>query len=220
MNKLFFYLFFLLSLSFYGQNNEAVYYDSNWSLCQKKEAKYYRIYNSYDKDSKTWEIKTYYINGTIQWIGRVKNNDPKATKCSSAQCHGIATWFNENGNKSSERTYMNGVLNGTALSYNDKGVITLSLNFINGKILKKPTSKPIYIKNNSTNNRSKYYSYSVSGYGNDNSVYGDISVNKNGGSGTIYDENDNEISIDLEWTGKGTLEGYDEDGNYYELEVE
>jgi hypothetical protein len=220
MNKLIIYLFLLFSLTFYAQNTEPTYYDSDWNICQIDKAKYYRIYNSYNKYSKTWNIKTYYKSGTIQWIGSVKNNDPKATDCKSAKCHGIATWFNENGYKSSERTYMNGILNGTTLIYNNKGVITLSLNFKNGKILKKPTSKSIYIKNNSTNNSSKYYGYSVSGYGNNNSVYGDISVNKNGGSGTIYDENDNEISIDLEWTGKGTLEGYDEDGNYYELEVE
>jgi hypothetical protein len=26
--------------------------------------------------------------------------------------------------------------------------------------------------------------------------------------------------IDVNWTGKGELEGYDSDGNYYELEVD
>jgi hypothetical protein len=160
------------------------------------------------------------MNGIIQWIGKVKNNKPTATNCNTAKCHGIAIWFNEYGNKSSERTYINGVLNGIALSYNNDGVITRRYNFINGEIVKKTTSKPIYTQNNTTKTSNKYYNYSVSGYGNDNSVYGDITVNKNGGSGTIYDENDNEISIDVEWTGKGTLEGYDENGNYYELEID
>ena len=39
------------------------------------------------------------------------------------------------------------------------------------------------------------------------------------GNGTIEDENGNEKSVDLEWTGKWQLEATDNDGNTYTLEV-
>ncbi len=45
----------------------------------------------------------------------------------------------------------------------------------------------------------------------DNSKYGD---------GVIFDEDGNNKNIDFEWTGRGELEGTDEDGNSYELEVD
>jgi hypothetical protein len=67
---------------------------------------------------------------------------------------------------------------------------------------------------------SNTYDYSISGYGDDGYVYGDVSVDKNGGSGYICDDDGNEKYIDVEWTGKGELDGYDEDGNYYELETD
>jgi antitoxin component YwqK of YwqJK toxin-antitoxin module len=145
MKKLIIYLFLLFSLTFYAQNTEPTYYDSDWNICQIDKAKYYRIYNSYNKYSKTWNIKTYYKSGTIQWIGSVKNNDPKATDCKSAKCHGIATWFNEYGNRTSERGY----LNGTTLIYDNDGIITQRLDFINGELVKK---RSFYVHTSKWNN--------------------------------------------------------------------
>ena len=65
------------------------------------------------------------------------------------------------------------------------------------------------------------YNYDVSGYDeNGNPVEGNIDVSKHGGSGYIQDKDGNEKSIDVEWTGKGELEGTDKDGNSVELEVD
>ena len=64
------------------------------------------------------------------------------------------------------------------------------------------------------------YDYDVSGSGDDGYVYGDVTVDQSGGDGTIYDEYGNEHNVTVDWTGRGELEGYDEDGNYYELEVD
>lgn len=67
----------------------------------------------------------------------------------------------------------------------------------------------------------KSYSYSVSGYDdNTNYIYGDIDVDQSGGDGYIYDDDGNSIYINVDWTGKGQLEGYDDNGKYYELEVD
>jgi hypothetical protein len=73
-----------------------------------------------------------------------------------------------------------------------------------------------YYKNNSRN-----YSYDVSGYDeNGGYVYGSIDVTREGGDGYVYDEEGNEKYIQIDWTGKGELEGYDDDGLSYELEVD
>ncbi len=64
------------------------------------------------------------------------------------------------------------------------------------------------------------YNYDIEGYNDDgDSVYGNIDIEGKYGSGYIYDEYGNEKEIDVEWVDYGELEGYDEDGNYYELEV-
>ena len=77
-----------------------------------------------------------------------------------------------------------------------------------------PTPKPSYSPPSS--------SYRTSGYGYKSynyDVYGEVYVDQSGGDGYVYDENGDKIYIDVDWIGKGELEGYD-DGNYYELEVD
>ncbi len=65
------------------------------------------------------------------------------------------------------------------------------------------------------------YNYDISGYDEDgNSVYGNIDIQGKSGSGYIYDEDGNEKYIDVEWVDYGVLEGTDEDGKTYELEVD
>ena len=65
------------------------------------------------------------------------------------------------------------------------------------------------------------FSYSVSGYGDKGYVYGDIDADGSRDvSGYLYLEDGSEVYFDGEWVGKGEIEGYDEDGNYFELEVD
>lgn len=65
-----------------------------------------------------------------------------------------------------------------------------------------------------------YYNYDVSGMDeNGNYVYGNVDIDDDG-NGYIVDEDGNEKYIDVEWTDWGVMEGYDEDGVWYELEVE
>ena len=70
--------------------------------------------------------------------------------------------------------------------------------------------------------RTSTRSYDVSGYGDDGYVYGEIDAS--GGdqevSGYLYLENGDTVYFDGEWSGQGEIEGYDEDGNYYNLEVD
>jgi hypothetical protein len=66
------------------------------------------------------------------------------------------------------------------------------------------------------------YEYEVSGYGDSGYVQGEIEANKGEKEveGYLYDESGNTIHFEGEWTGHGEIEGYDEDGNYIQLEVE
>ncbi|MCR9062617.1 MAG: hypothetical protein NXI00_01560 [Cytophagales bacterium] len=65
------------------------------------------------------------------------------------------------------------------------------------------------------------YNYDVDGYdGEGGYVHGNIDMQGKYGDGYIYDDEGNEKHLDLEWSGYGTLEGYDEDGEYYELEID
>jgi hypothetical protein len=66
------------------------------------------------------------------------------------------------------------------------------------------------------------YDYDVSGYSdNGNGVYGNINAYRGSRSvdGYIYTDDGRELYFDGEWTGYGTVEGYDQEGNYVEMEV-
>ncbi len=64
------------------------------------------------------------------------------------------------------------------------------------------------------------YNYDVSGYGDTGYVYGEVDTSGKYGDGYVYDEYGNEVYIETEWTSYGVLEAYDDEGNWYELEVE
>lgn len=82
-------------------------------------------------------------------------------------------------------------------------------------------NKDYNINANQQNFSSRYYNYAVSGYNSSGDyVYGEIEVDQSGGNGYIYNDEGDEVNIDVDWTGYGTLEGYDYEGNYYELEVD
>lgn len=67
------------------------------------------------------------------------------------------------------------------------------------------------------------YTYNYNAYGfdkNGNEVTGKIAVNGKYGNGILFNLNDEEIDIDVEWIGKGKLLATDEEGNEYELYVD
>ena len=64
------------------------------------------------------------------------------------------------------------------------------------------------------------YSYDVDGYGDGQYVSGYIdSSGAKSVDGYIQLESGEEVYFEGEWVAKGVVEGYDENGNYYELEV-
>ena len=68
---------------------------------------------------------------------------------------------------------------------------------------------------------SSSYDYDVSGYGDDGYTYGSISADSDGDvDGYLYLEDGSEVYFDGEFSGHGEIEGYDENGNYYYLDVD
>jgi hypothetical protein len=70
--------------------------------------------------------------------------------------------------------------------------------------------------------RAQDHTYDVSGYGDEGNVTGTID-SWNGQQeveGTIVNEDGEEKAFEGEWDGYGQIEGYDEDGNYIQLETE
>lgn len=80
--------------------SERIYFDRKWERCEKKKGKFYRIYTL--KDS-IIEVKNYYANGKIQFIGKCKNNPINIRDISQigefeTHCFGRTTYFKRNGN--------------------------------------------------------------------------------------------------------------------------
>ena len=69
----------------------------------------------------------------------------------------------------------------------------------------------------------KEYEYDVSGYGPDGQfITGKINAYKHNDDvdGFLILDDGSEVSFDGEWVGKGLIEGYDENGDYHQLEVD
>ena len=64
--------------------------------------------------------------------------------------------------------------------------------------------------------------YDVSGYGDSGSVSGNIDTSSGSKyvDGYLELEDGSQVYFDGEFTGNGVVEGYDENGDYYELEVD
>lgn len=67
------------------------------------------------------------------------------------------------------------------------------------------------------------YSYDVSGYSSSGEyVSGELETNRGSRDveGTLTLENGEQVQFEGEWTGRGTVEGTDENGESYEIEVD
>jgi len=123
-----------ISLLSFGQKQEKIYYDSEWKVCKEENAKYYRVYGTYDNLSNSWPIKSYYKNGTIQFIGNVQNNSHEAINCRTAKCNDQAIFYNEKGLKTSIYFYKNGVLHGPSSYFYENGKLKMLIEFENGEL--------------------------------------------------------------------------------------
>ncbi len=105
--KKFIFIFLLLSSTVYAQD-ENVYYNKDGKVTIKDNASFYRVKPI--KKGNLWLIKEYYINGTIQFKGTVKNIEDESW-------HGDLTWYYLNGRIKSKERYKDGIYIGSFVAF-------------------------------------------------------------------------------------------------------
>lgn len=111
------YVLLIISIFFstivYTQDTTYVYYDNDWmEISKKDEASYYR--KAFIGENSLCMAYDYYIDGKIQMIGSFKSKKYKKQ-------NGKATYFFENGQKSSEGNFYNGLKTGEWTSWYETG---------------------------------------------------------------------------------------------------
>jgi len=110
------------------------YFDDNWRRCKKNEASYYRKITYSKPNIPTGEIKEFYISGNLlskYFASYVDYNDENLTFYS----HGGIKVYNENGNLDFEHDYnYKGLYEGLYKSYHDNGTLKIKCYYIDGMI--------------------------------------------------------------------------------------
>ncbi len=113
---------------------DTIYYDKNWKVAPSPLfADYYRLTMcDADNPQAGCKVRDYYITGELQGDGvctYLGVNDDSETIWEGK----VVTYF-KNGKLSSERTYINGKLNGNVISYYENGLIDSKIPFVDDKI--------------------------------------------------------------------------------------
>jgi S1-C subfamily serine protease len=101
MNKRIFILIFyiILPLTSFGQE-EKIYYNSEWKVCEKSEAEYFRIITFDKNKNPKGKVKDFYLNGKLQWEGYLSFMDKYDNSLDITE--GTCTFYSKEGKK--ERT--------------------------------------------------------------------------------------------------------------------
>jgi S1-C subfamily serine protease len=145
----------LISFLSFGQE-EKIYYDSDWKVCNKSNAEYYRLITIDENGKPLGKVKDYYISGKLQWEGYFSyvdkydnskdineglciwyyENGRKSRESTMVKNleEGLTTYWFENGNKAREVEYTKGKPNGSWVDYYESGKIYRKFEFYNGEL--------------------------------------------------------------------------------------
>jgi S1-C subfamily serine protease/antitoxin component YwqK of YwqJK toxin-antitoxin module len=113
-----------------SQEYKIIYFNSDWKICKKLEAEYYREINLDLNNKPIGKIKDFFITGELQWEGTLSYFDEKDN--SKDVIEGVSRWYHKNGQKSKEATYINGLEEGITTYWSENGLKTNETNFKNG----------------------------------------------------------------------------------------
>lgn len=153
-----------ISLLSYGQQQEKIFYDSEWKVCKQSKADYYRLISLDENGKPVGKVKDYYISGELQWEGYFSYVDKYDN--SKDINEGLCIWYYQNGNKSRESTMSNNKENGLTTYWYEDGTLARKMNFENGELIDKfftecdefGTCQKIFYENFYTNNNSNNWS--------------------------------------------------------------
>lgn len=105
----------------------VIWYNAKWKATNIKDSvAFYRKLNFIENKPKGI-VNDFYKSGKKQWEGQLLSFDPEINE-------GIATWYFENGNKSSESFYKNGLKEGKEIRYYESGGKNANYFYINGNL--------------------------------------------------------------------------------------
>lgn len=189
MKKIILLLFIITIYSnTFSQRDTTKYYDYNWKPCSKKEAYYYREISYDSKGKPVGIVRDYYINGNIQWKGRIPFEDPSNPEAVDGEC----IWYFNDGDIEKIASYKNGKENGKCLQFWDSKALKIECFYNNGKL---NGSCKIYNDDGILVNERIYKNDSIDGISKDYSDDGILQLEctyKNGlkeGIAKVYDYN-------------------------------
>ena len=115
----------------FGQQKK-VYYDSEWMVCNKSEAQFFRLITFDNDNNPIGLVKDYYISGELQWAGYLSYMDDIDN--SKDVMDGKCIWYYKNGNKQRESTIQNNIENGLSTYWLEDGKIEFEVYYNQGSI--------------------------------------------------------------------------------------
>ncbi len=89
-------LILLISSNLFSQEIKRIYYNPDWKVCEKEDAKYYRIVKIDNDGKSVGKVRDYYIkNNQLQWQGKMNYID--SIDNAKDSIFGICKWYHENG---------------------------------------------------------------------------------------------------------------------------
>ncbi len=120
-------LFVCFSATIYGQKQKTIYYNTDWEVCDKVDAKYYRIIKLDKENKPVGKVKDYYSTGELQGECYLSFFDPNSKDVLDSLC----IWYNKNGNISQTANFDNGILSGEYKTFHDSGELSTIGNYLN-----------------------------------------------------------------------------------------
>jgi S1-C subfamily serine protease len=117
MKKLILILLCLPIIGFSQQQNK-IYFDSDFKACAKSKAEYFRLTSVNLHGNIIGDFKDYYISGELQNKGQFSSYNNSTHEMIS---EGLTTWYHKNGNKSAEAIYSNDKIIGIRTAWYETG---------------------------------------------------------------------------------------------------
>lgn len=100
-----------------------IYFDKDWNFCNESDATFVRYV---DKIADGYEVHDRWVTGELQMKGVYKDKY-------LAEKNGEFIYYHKNGNKESQKIYVNNELEGVSKSWSEDGIQTQLWNYKNGK---------------------------------------------------------------------------------------
>ena len=96
------------------QGNWVYWYNAQWKPATLKDSVAFYRKITFNDDKPIGIVNDFYKSGQKQWEGQLISIEPELNE-------GLSTWYYENGNKSSVKTFVNGLQEGEGIDYFENG---------------------------------------------------------------------------------------------------